>query len=144
MFNRRARFDYRLVETYEAGLALVGSEVKSVFLGRANLSDAYCRISGTEAFVVNLDIEPYENAGPYQPERRRERKLLLHRKEIDVLERRSKEKGLSIIPTRLYFRNGKAKLEIALAQGKAAYDKRTQIAKDEARRELERARSGKF
>jgi SsrA-binding protein len=139
--NRKARHDYELLQTFEAGLALMGSEVKSIWLGRANLTDAYCVSRGDEMWIVNMDIEPYEYATHYQPERRRDRKLLLHRKEIDLIGRRSQEKGLTIVPTKVYFSHGKVKVEIALARGKKSYDKREQIAKDDVRREIERARS---
>lgn len=137
--NRRARFDYHFIETYEAGVVLAGSEVKSLYLGRAHLTDAYCRIQGGELFLMNLDIEPYEKAAHFQPDRRRDRKLLMHRKEIDTLDRKSQEKGLAIIPSRIYFKNGRVKVEVALARGKAQYDKRDKIAKDEARREAQQA-----
>ncbi|HTQ09857.1 MAG TPA: SsrA-binding protein SmpB [Fimbriimonadaceae bacterium] len=142
--NRRARYDYHFVDTFEAGIALAGSEVKSLYLGRAHLTDAFCKIVNDELFLLNLDIEPYDKAAHFQPERRRDRKLLMHRKEIDLLERRSLEKGLSLIPARIYFKNGRVKVEIALARGKAQYDKREKIAKDEARREVERARVERF
>jgi SsrA-binding protein len=137
--NRRARFDYHFLETHEAGIVLAGSEVKSLYLGRAHLTDAYCRIAGDELWLMNFDVEPYEKATNFQPERRRDRKLLMHRKEINLLERKSQEKGLAIIPSRVYFKNGRVKVEIALARGKAEYDKRDKIAKDEARREVDRA-----
>lgn len=133
--NRRARYDYVLHDTYEAGIVLVGSEVKSLYLGRANLTDAFCRVINGEAFLMNLDVEPYEQATVFGHERRRDRKLLLHRREIEVLERKSLEKGFAIVPTRVYFKNGRVKVEIALAQGKKQYDKRDQIARDETRRE---------
>lgn len=136
--NRKARFEFELIDTFEAGIALVGSEVKSVFLGKANLADAFCRVLNGEIFLINLDIEPYDKAGAWTLERRRDRKLLMHRKQIDTLERRSMEKGFAIIPTRMYFNHGKAKVEIALARGKSEYDKRDKIAKDDARREVER------
>jgi len=139
--NRRARFDYELIDTFEAGLALVGAEVKSIWRGRANLSDAFCLVKEGELWLVNCDVEPYEHASHFQPERRRDRKLLLHRREIDVIARRSQEKGLTIVPTRLYFKNGKVKAEIALARGKKSYDKREQIAAKETRREAERMRT---
>lgn len=139
--NRRARFDYEFVHTYEAGIVLVGSEVKSVFLGRVNMTDAYAKIQNGELWLVSLDIEPYANSGPWQLERRRERKLLMHRKEIELLQRRSQEKGFAIVPSQIYFKNGKVKVEIALARGKRQYDKRAQIAKDDQRREVERARA---
>lgn len=140
MVNRRARYDYEFIHLYEAGIALAGSEVKSVFLGRVNMTDAYAKIQNGELWLVNLDIEPYANAGPWQLERRRERKLLMHRKEIDLLQRRSQEKGFAIVPSRIYFNHGKVKVEIALARGKRQYDKREQIAQADQRREVERAR----
>lgn len=142
--NRRARYDYEIVSTHEAGIALAGSEVKSIWLGRANLGDAYCQIKEGEIWLVNMDIEPYEHASHFKHERRRERKLLMHRKEIDLLGRRSQEKGLAMIPTKVYFKNGRVKVEVALGKGKRQYDKREQIQKDEARRELERARSDRL
>lgn len=141
--NRKARFDYELLQTWEAGVALVGSEVKSVWLGRVNMVDAYCLIRGGEAWLMNLDIEPYVHASVDRPERRRDRKLLLHRREIALIDRRSMEKGLAIVPTRIYFSHGRVKVEIALARGKKQYDKRHQVAKDDARREMERARSSR-
>lgn len=140
LVNRRARFDYEFLSTYEAGIALIGSEVKSVFLGRVNMTDAYAKIQNDELWLVNLDIEPYAHSGPWQQDRRRDRKLLMHRKEIDLLQRRSQEKGLAIVPTQIYFKNGRVKVEIALARGKRQYDKRQSIAKDEQRREMERVR----
>ena len=142
--NRRARYDYEFLSTFEAGVALAGSEVKSVFLGRVNMTDAYCQVRQGEIWLSNLDIEPYSHASHFQPDRRRERKLLMHRKEIDLLERKSLEKGLALIPSAIYFKNGKVKVEVALARGKRKYDKREQIAKDEQRRESERVRSMKL
>ncbi len=142
--NRKARHDYELLQTFEAGIALAGSEVKSIWLGRANLTDAYCQTKDSELWIVNLDVEPYEHSSHFQPERRRDRKLLLHRKEIELIARRSQEKGLTIVPTKLYFNHGKVKVEIALARGKKSYDKRDQIAKDDMRREIERARTERF
>ena len=144
VLNRRARYDYEISETYEAGIALIGSEVKSIFSGAAHLSDAYCRISGGEMFLVNMDVEPYANASLGAHERRRDRKLLLHRKELNLIERRSMEKGLAIIPLRVYFNHGKVKVEVGLGRGKSKYDKRDKIAADESRREIERARSEKY
>ncbi|MHB8635817.1 MAG: SsrA-binding protein SmpB [Fimbriimonadaceae bacterium] len=142
--NRRARYDYEISDTYEAGIALIGSEVKSVFLGHAHLSDAYCRISNGELFLINMDIEPYANATVDSHERRRDRKLLLHRKELNLIDRRSLEKGLALIPLRVYFSRGKVKVEVGLGRGKSKYDKRDKIAANESRREVERARSEKF
>lgn len=141
--NRRARYDYQILETLEAGLVLLGSEVKSIFLGNAHLTDAYCRVQGGEMWLMNMDIEPYEKSSVFAHERRRDRKLLLHRREIEVLDRKSREKGLTLVPLAAYFKNGKVKIEIGLGRGKAAYDKRDKIAKDDARREVDRLRSGK-
>ncbi len=136
--NRKAGFDYFFVDNVEAGLVLVGSEVKSLYLGRANLTDAYCRVVGGEMWLFNLDIEPYDKASHFGHERRRDRKLLLHRKEIDVLERKAQEKGLALVPTKIYFKGGKAKVNIALAQGKKAYDKRESIKEKDQRRAMQR------
>ncbi len=137
--NRRARHDYEFVSTYEAGLVLQGSEVKSVFAGNVNMTDSYCEIKGNEIWVLNLDIEPYKfTLQSYAPARRRERKLLMHRKEIDLIHRRSQEKGLAIIPYRIYFKNGRAKLEIALARGKKQYDKRQSLKEKDERRALKK------
>ena len=133
--NRRARYDYEIMDTWEAGIALVGSEVKSVYLGRVNLTDAFCRILGGEAWLISADIEPYDKAAHFAPERRRDRKLLLHRREIDVIERKSQEKGFSILPLKVYFKNGKVKVEIGLGRGKRQYDKREQLAEKDSRRE---------
>jgi SsrA-binding protein len=142
--NRRARYDYHIEDTLEAGIVLVGSEVKSLFHGRGNLTDAYCLIRNGELWVLNMDVEPYDHAGAFQPERRRDRKLLMHRREIETLDRKSLEKGFALIPTRVYFKEGRAKMAVSLARGKKQFDKREQIAKDDERRELERARSQKF
>src|SRR5688572_25940382 len=142
--NRRARYDYEIVDTSEAGIALVGSEVKSLWLGRANIADAYCQVQNGELWLINMDVEPYEHSSHFQHERRRDRKLLMHRKEIDTLARKSQEKGLALVPTRVYFKNGRVKVEVGLGRGKRAYDKRDQIAKDDARREVERVRQEKF
>lgn len=141
--NRRARFDYEILDTVEAGLVLVGSEVKSVYKGRANLTDAYAKVANGEMWLVNMDIEPYEHSAHFAPDRRRDRKLLLHRREIDTLARRTQEKGLTLIPLALYFKNGKAKVEIGLGRGKRQYDKRESIAKKETQRETERIRGMK-
>ena len=137
--NRKARHDYEIVSTYEAGIALQGSEVKSVFAGKVNMTDAYCDVRDNELFIVNLDVEPYKNAATsFVPERRRERKLLLHRKEIDLIARRAQEKGLAIVPLKVYFKNGRAKVEIALARGKKQYDKRDALKKKDERRALKK------
>lgn len=142
--NRRARHDYEILDTYEAGIVLVGSEVKSVFLGRVNLVDSYCQVTDGEMWLVGADVEPYSHSVHFLPERRRDRKLLLHRKEIDLIERKAQEKGLTLVPLKVFFKNGKVKVEIALARGRRQYDKRDQIEAKETRREVERARAEKY
>lgn len=144
--NRRARFDYQIEDTFEAGIELVGSEVKSIFLGRANLTDAYCMVLRGQMFLLNMDIDPYENSvAAFLPNRRRDRRLLMHRKEINLLERKAQEKGFALIPLSVYFNaKGRVKVQIGLGKGKAHYDKRDKIAKDDERREVERARSLKY
>ncbi len=141
--NRRARYDYAVQDSVEAGIVLVGSEVKSLYLGRGNLTDAYCRVLGGEMWLMNMDIEPYEKANVFQHERRRDRKLLMHAKEIEVFARKSQEKGLTLIPLSVYFKNGRVKVQVALGRGKAEYDKRDTIAKKEEKREADRIRAGK-
>jgi len=138
--NRRARYDYEIIDTYEAGLVLHGSEAKSCFLGRVNLTDSYAQIKSNEMWVMEMDVEPYSHASNFVPERRRTRKLLLHRKEIEMIERRSMEKGFAIIPLKLYFKNGRVKLEIGLGRGKREYDKREAIQAKDSRRERDEIR----
>jgi SsrA-binding protein len=140
--NRRARHDYAIQETYEAGIALAGSEVKSIYLGHAHLTDAYCLVRGGELWLMNMDIEPYEKANVFAHERRADRKLLMHRREIDTLQRKSQEKGLALIPLAVYFKKGRAKVSVGLGKGKSAYDKRDKLAKDDARREVARELRG--
>jgi SsrA-binding protein len=137
--NRRARHDYDLQEFFEAGLALIGSEVKSLRAGRADLKDAYGLIEDGQAWLVGLHISPYQFArdGGHEPERTR--KLLLHRGEIDRIRGKLDQKGLTLVPTRLYFKEGKAKVEMALAKGKAQYDKRETLKRRQAEREMQRA-----
>jgi SsrA-binding protein len=142
--NRKARYDYQILEEHEAGLVLEGSEVKSIFLGRVNMTDSYCRMLNDELWIYNLDIEPYSHSTAFQPERRRTRKLLMKRKELNTIDRKVREKGFSIIPLEIYFKNGKAKLKIGLGRGKSNYDKREAIAKNETRREVERAKSERY
>ncbi len=137
--NRRARFDFEILETFEAGIALLGPEVKSLRAGKANLSDAYATIRGREVFLVNAHISPYSQAGRENPDPRRERKLLLHRAEIARLGGRVVERGLTRVPLRLYFKNGRARVELGLARGKRRYDKREAIRRREQDREIQRA-----
>jgi SsrA-binding protein len=140
--NRRATYEYEVIDTYEAGLALAGAEVKSLFLGRASLSDAYCRIVNGELWLFNADIEPYSHSSIYTPDRRRDRKLLLHRREIAVLMRKAQEKGLAIIPLKIYFSKRWAKVSIATARGKKTFDKRETLKEKEQKRELDRTLKG--
>ena len=125
--NRRARFDYALEQAFEAGLALLGTEVKSIRQGRANMNEAYANFLGDELYLIGAHIAPYENAGYAQHDERRDRKLLLHRKELDKLRQAREAKGYTIVPVRLYWKNGKVKLEVALAKGKKQVDKRETI-----------------
>jgi SsrA-binding protein len=143
--NRKARYDYQILDEFEAGIALQGSEVKSLYLGRGHLNDAYCRVVNGEAYLVNMDVEPYEMASVFAHERRRDRKLLLHRREIDTMARRVLEKGLTLIPLAVYFNSrGKVKVKIGVGRGKASYDKREKIAADDAKREVQRAMTERF
>jgi len=141
--NRRARHDYEILDTFEAGLALVGPEVKSLRNGKASLSDGYAFIRRGEVFLANVHIGPYEQASRENVEPRRERKLLLHRAEIDRLAAKVAERGLTLIPLRLYFRNGRAKVEIGLCRGKRRHDKREAIRERESDRDLQRALRGR-
>ena len=137
--NRRARHDYEILSTLEAGLVLLGPEVKSLRAGRANLSDAYATIRHREAFLLNAHISPYKEAGRQNADPRRERKLLLHRAEIDRLRGKLAERGFTLIPLSLYFDGGRAKVELGLARGKRKGDKREAIRQREERREIDRA-----
>jgi SsrA-binding protein len=139
--NRRARYDYAIEETVEAGIVLTGPEVKSLRLGAAQLRDSYARVSRSgEVFLVKAYIAPYEQANRANRDPDRERKLLLHRREIDRLAGRVREKGLTLVPLELYFLRGKAKVALALARGKKSYDKRHAIAKREAEAHIRQAR----
>lgn len=137
--NRRARFRYHLDESFEAGLELVGSEVKSLRAGKAHLNDAYGRIRKGELFLINAHIAPYEQANRQNHEPERDRKLLLHRREIDRIGGRIRERGYTLVPIRLYFKGGRAKVELALARGKKHHDKRQAVAERESKRQVERA-----
>ena len=137
--NRRARREYFIEETYEAGLVLKGSEIKSIRAGRANLQDSYVTIRDGEAWLVNTHVSPYKQASIENHEPKRDRKLLLNRREIDRLVSKVQAKGYTMIPLRLYLKNNRAKVEIALAKGKKLYDKRANLAKRQAQRDMERA-----
>lgn len=137
--NRQARHNYFIEEVYEAGLVLLGSEVKSLRDGKANLKDSYARIQKGEAFLVNAHVSPYPGANRFNHEPNRARKLLLHQREIERLTGKTKEKGLTLIPLRLYFKSGRAKVELGLARGKRLYDKRETLKRKMAEREVERS-----
>ena len=137
--NRRARYDHEILETYEAGMVLVGSEVKSLRDGQANLKDSYAVVRDGELWLIGCHIAPYafSRLGGHEPER--ERKLLLHRREIDRVASKLAEKGLTLVPLRIYFKDGKAKIELGLGRGKRTYDKRHSLKAKEQKREMDRA-----
>ena len=137
--NRRARHQYAIEETLEAGLALTGTEIKSIRAGRVNLAEAYARIERGEAWLIGAHIAPYEQGNRNNHEPTRTRKLLLHRDQISELVGRTQAKGFTLVPLKLYIRNGMAKLELGIGRGKKAYDKRRTIAERDARRDLERS-----
>jgi SsrA-binding protein len=137
--NKKARHDYHIEDTYEAGLVLQGTEVKSLRQGRASLVDGFVDIDGREAWLHGVHIPEYSQGTWTNHSARRKRKLLLNRDEIDKIERRVNEKGLTVVPLSLYFKDGRAKVEIALAKGKKSWDKRHAIAERTARRETEQA-----
>ncbi len=136
--NRKARHEYFLLEQFEAGIALKGSEIKSIRAGQISLAEAYVRVDGREAWLMDAHIAPYEQAGIFNHDPLRPRKLLLHRKEITRLWDQVRQKGVTIVPLRVYLKEGRAKVEIALAKGKKLYDKRQTIAKRDMQREIER------
>jgi SsrA-binding protein len=137
--NRKARHDYTILDTYEAGVVLVGTEVKSLRLGRASLADAFATVDDGEVWLRGLHIPEYDRGTWTNHEPRRTRKLLLHKSEILKLIGKTKESGLSLVPLAMYFKDGKVKLELGLARGKKAYDKRQALAKRDADREISRA-----
>lgn len=136
--NRRARHEYFILETYEAGISLHGSEIKSVRAGQISLAEAFVRMDGREAWLEDAHIAPYEQASINNHEPRRPRKLLLHTAEIRKLWNTVRQKGVTIIPLSVYLKDGRAKVEIAVAKGKKLYDKRAEIAKRDTQREIER------
>lgn len=136
--NRKAKHDYFILDSYEAGLVLRGSEIKSIRAGQISLSEAYVRTDGVEAWLVDAHIAPYKQASIHNHDPQRQRKLLLHTREIRELYENVKQKGLTIIPLRVYLRDGLAKVEIAVAKGKKKFDKRADIAKRDAQREIDR------
>jgi SsrA-binding protein len=141
--NRRAFHDYQVLETLEAGLVLTGTEVKSLRQGKASLTEAYASVDNGEAFVRQLHIPPYEQGNRANPDPIRTRKLLLHAAEIAKLRKAVEQKGHTLVPLKLYFSKGRAKLLIAVARGKKSFDKRATIAERDAKREIDRARRGR-
>src|SRR5713226_1205785 len=136
--NRRARFEYHVEETYEAGLVLTGTEVKSLRAGRASMADAFARVEQGEVWLYHMHIPPYEAGNIFNHDPLRKRKLLLHRSQIRRVFGKAQEKGYTLVPLRLYFKHGVAKVELAVARGKKQYDKRAAIEEREARRRMER------
>jgi SsrA-binding protein len=137
--NRKARHDYHLLETFEAGVVLLGTEVKAIREGRVNLRDSYAGIEDGELFLFNVNISPYSHRGYADHEPLRRRKLLLHREEIRKLIGKTVEKGMTLVPVRMYFKNGRVKVAVALAKGKKAYDKRETIKRRDVERETRAA-----
>ena len=137
--NRKARHDYHIHESYEAGIVLTGTEVKSLRAGKANLKDSYARIEHSEIMLHNVHISPYDPGNRFNHEPLRTRKLLMHRSEIDKLIGKTQEKGFTLIPLKMYFVHGMAKLQLGLATGKKNYDKRQDMAERDAKREIDRA-----
>lgn len=137
--NRKARHEYFFDDTLEAGLVLMGTEIKSIRAGRVSLQEGFVLFEDGEAWLANVHIAPYDPASRQNHEPKRRRKLLLHRRQIDRLSGRAREKGYTVIPTKLYLKDGRAKVEIALARGKKLYDKRQAIAKRDSKRQVERA-----
>lgn len=136
--NRKARHEYHILETYEAGIALQGSEIKSIRAGQISLAQAYVSIEENNAWLVNAHIAPYEQASHFNHDPLRKRKLLLHGREVRALWDEVRQKGITVIPLRVYLKDGLAKVEIAVAKGKKLYDKRADIAKRDAEREMDR------
>ena len=136
--NRKAKFEYFLIETFEAGIALQGSEIKSIRAGQVSLTEAYVQTDGAEAWLMGAHVSPYEQANRFNHDPLRPRRLLLHKKEIRQLWDSVRQKGMTIIPTRVYLKDGRAKVEIALARGKKSYDKREAIAKRDRERDSAR------
>jgi SsrA-binding protein len=141
--NRKARHDYHILETFDAGIALVGTEVKSIRNGRANIQDAYCKVENGEVWIHNMHISPFEQGSRWNVDPRRPRKLLFHRREIETLRTHLEQKGHTLVPLALYFQRGFAKLEVGVGRGKKLYDKREDIADRDRERELRRAMAGR-
>jgi SsrA-binding protein len=141
--NRKAHFEYFLLEHFEAGISLLGTEIKSIREGQISLAEAFVKIDGRDAWLMNAHIAPYESASRYNHDPRRPRRLLLHHREIRELWDSVRQKGVTIIPVQVYLKDGLAKVDIAIAKGKKQYDKREEIAKRDAERESDRDRKGR-
>ena len=139
--NRKARHEYFIEDTYECGIALIGTEVKSIRMGKVNIKDSYAKVKDGAIFVVGMHVSPYEKGNIFNRDPFRERKLLLHKREIRKLGALSQADGYSLIPTKLYLKDGKVKLELAVAKGKKLYDKRHDIAERDAKRAMDRRSS---
>jgi SsrA-binding protein len=137
--NRKARHEYSILETYEAGISLTGTEIKSVRDGKISLQEGFARVQGGEAWLEEVYIAPYDKGSWLNPPSKRRRKLLLHRAQISELHEKTREKGLTVVPLRVYLKNGRAKVELGLARGKHLYDKREDIAERDAKRDIARA-----
>ncbi len=142
--NRKAYHDYFVEEKYEAGISLAGTEVKSLRLGQVNLKDAYCRTDGHEIFVIGMHISPYEKGNIFNKDPMRERKLLMHKREILKLFMEVKKDGYSLIPLSLYFKDARVKVEVGLCKGKKLYDKREALAQKDMQRDMERRAGSKY
>lgn len=138
--NRKARFEYEILDTFESGIVLVGSEVKSLRQGKANLQDSYALVKNGEVWLLNMHINPYEQANQFNHDPLRTRKLLLNKSEIAKLQIKTNEKGLTLIPLKLYFKKGIAKVELGIGKGKKLYDKRESIKERDVTREMQRAK----
>ncbi|HIU40814.1 MAG TPA: SsrA-binding protein SmpB [Candidatus Aphodocola excrementigallinarum] len=136
--NKKAYFDYFIEDTYEAGIVLTGTEIKSVRKGSSNLKDTYARVKNNEIFLINMFIAPYENGNLFNHEERRERKLLLHKKEIYKIRDKVQKEGYSLVPLKLYLKNGKAKILLGVAKGKKTYDKRQALKEKDIKRDLQK------
>jgi SsrA-binding protein len=136
--NRKARHEYHILETFEAGLVLTGTEVKSLRGGKSNLQDSYARVENAELMLYNMHISQYAQGNQFNQEPKRTRKLLMHKQEIMRLLGKTREKGLALVPLKVYFKNGLAKVDLALAKGKKMYDRRDDIAERDAKRDMDR------
>jgi len=143
ILNRKARFDYEIYDTYEAGIVLTGNEIKSIRKGSANLKDTYIQIKNNEAYIINMHITNYDKA-VFKEDESRTRKLLLNKDEIIKINNKVSIKGFTVVPLKLYFKNGKAKLEIGIAKGKHTYDKKESIKQKDIKRDTEKALKGKY